>query len=509
MNPISAHATNTLDLLRLTLPEIVVALAGLLALTLDLVVLKERAAAVRWKAGAVVACAGCAGAILLLVLRPETAYLYDGMLAVSPLTQMVEAVLAGFTVLVVLIAAGSNFAESTGPTENIGFTGNIGEYLALMLFATAAMMVLVSTRNLLVIFASLELLSLSLYILTGFDKRSRRSAEGALKYFLFGGTAAASLLFGMSLLYGLSGSIELAGVAAALETQALTPLWAVAMVMVVTGLGFKVAAAPFHLWAPDAYQGAPTPSAAMIASSSKIASFFVFAVVMALGLTASGGAWHGPRAMWVPLLEIVAALSMLAGNLAAIAQSSTRRLLAYSAIGHAGYMLLGILANSGPGLRALLYYVITYGLATAGAFGVLAALDRESMDEIEGLAGLWRRAPWLSFCLLIFMLSLAGIPPLSGFFGKFFVFSSALRAGEGLLWLVALAIAMSAVSLYYYLRVLKQVYVRDAAAEVGAIRTPLLMRATAGVVAALVVVLGVYPELLLGWIDAALRAMPR
>lgn len=491
------NVVSGIDLLRLTLPEIAVALAALLILTLDLVALKARAAAVRWRVGALVACAGCAAAILLLVLRPGTANLYDGMLVVSPLSQMVEAVLAGFTILAVLISVGSEF------------TRHIGEYLALMLFATAGMMVLVSTRNLLVIFASLELLSLSLYILTAFNKRSRRSAEGALKYFLFGGMAAAFFLFGISLLYGLSGSIELAGVASALETQTLTPLWMVAIVMVLTGLGFKVAAAPFHLWAPDAYQGAPTPSAAMIASSSKIAGFFVLATVMVMGLTAGGSAWHGPKAAWVPPLAAVAALSMLVGNLAAIVQRSTRRLLAYSAIGHAGYMLLGILANSEMGLRALLYYVITYGLATVGAFGVLAALEKEGIDEIDGLAGLSQRAPWLSFCLMIFLLSLAGIPPLSGFFGKFFVFSSALYAGTGLLWLVILAIAMSAVSLYYYLKVLKQVYVRDAAEDESDIQAPLLMRTTIGVVALLVVVLGCCPGLLLGWIDAAMRAMPR
>ncbi len=487
---------NFMELLRLTLPEIVVALAGLLALTLDLIVLEQRTPAVRWKLCALAACAGCAGAIVLLVLRPEQASLYDGMLVVTPLTQMVQAVLAGFAILAVLLSVDSDFTQ------------NVGEYLAIMLFATVGMMVLVSTQNLLVIFASLELLSLSLYILTGFNKRSRRSAEGALKYFLFGGMAAAFFLFGISLLYGLSGSIELTGVARALETQPVTPLWVVAIVMIVTGLGFKVAAAPFHLWAPDAYQGAPTPSAGMIASSSKIAGFFLFATVVTLGLTASGSAWHGPVAAWTPLVAVVAALSMVVGNLAALVQSSVRRLLAYSAVGHAGYMLLGILANSEMGLRALLYYVITYGLATIGAFGVLAALEQEGVDEMEGLAGLSSRAPWLSFCMLVFLLSLAGIPPLSGFFGKFFVFSSALHAGSGLLWLVALAIAMSVVSLYYYLKVLKQIYVLDSTVEDEDVRTPLLMRAIIGAIALLVVVLGCCPDLLLHWIDVAMRAMP-
>jgi NADH-quinone oxidoreductase subunit N len=492
------NAASYLDLLRLTLPEILVALSGLVALTLDLTAMQRRKLSSRWRMGAFVACAGCAAAILLLLLRPEDASLYDGMLVVNSLTQLMQAVLAAFTILAVLLSV------------NSAFTTHIGEYLGVMLFATAAMMVLVSTQNLLVIFASLELLSLSLYILTAFNKRSRKSAEAALKYFLFGGMAAAFFLFGISLLYGLSGSINLDGIAAMFGTQPLSPLLLVAVVMIVTGLGFKVAAAPFHLWAPDAYQGAPTPSAGFIASSSKIASFFVFAIVMALGLTANGaGRSYGTG--WVPLIVAVAAVSMLLGNLAAIVQSSVRRLLAYSAIGHAGYMLLGIFCHNTLGLRALLYYVITYGLAAIGAFGVLGALEQDGVDQVTDFAGLSRRSPGLSFCMLIFLLSLAGIPPLAGFFAKFSLFSAALASGMGssaMLWLVILAIAMSAVSLYYYLRVLKQIYVRDPATGVERIRTPLGMRATIGAIALLVVVLGCFPNLLLGWIDGALRVMP-
>jgi NADH-quinone oxidoreductase subunit N len=281
---------------------------------------------------------------------------------------------------------------------------------------------------------------------------------------------------------------------------------AVAVVMTVVGFGFKVAAAPFHLWAPDAYQGAPTPSAAFIASSSKVASFFVFATVMVLGLAGGNSAGHS----WVPVISVVAALSMLLGNLAAIVQSSVRRLLAYSAIGHAGYMLLGILSHSAAGLRALLYYVITYGLAAMGAFGVLAALEEEGVDRVADFAGLSRRAPVLAFAMLVFLLSLAGIPPLAGFFAKFFLFSAALgaRGGDrGLLWLVILAIAMSAVSLYYYLRVLKQVYVQEPAAGAGSIRIPWGMQATVGLIALLVVVVGCFPNLLLGWLDGALRTL--
>ena len=479
------------ELLRLTLPEVVVAFSGLAALALDLALLQRSKAETRWNIGAFVGIAGCVAAILLLVLRPEQASFYEGSLVVSPLTQLVQTVLAAFTILVLLLSIYSEF------------TSHIGEYVALVLFATTGMMVLAGTQNLLVIFASLELLSICLYILTAFNKRSRQSAEAGLKYFLFGGMAAAFLLFGISLLYGLSGSIELPAIAASLQWSPPSPLLLIAIVMIVTGFGFKVAAAPFHLWAPDAYLGAPTPSAALIASSSKIASFYVFAVVLAFS-----SASHPSAPGWAPLIEAVAAISMLLGNLAAIVQTSVRRLLAYSAIGHAGYMLLGILINNAAGVRSLLYYVITYALATIGAFGILAALEREGVDRLSDFAGLSRRAPWLSFCMLIFLLSLAGIPPLAGFFGKFYIFSSALAVHSDLLWLVILAIAMSAVSLYYYLRVLKQIYVREHTTISAPIQIPYLVKATVGLIAILVVLLGCAPNLLLNWIECALRTSP-
>lgn len=492
--------TSYLDVLRLTLPEILLTIGALAALSFDLLAMRRSGTGARWRAGAAIACIGCLAAIFLILMHPMQAVLPDGMLVVNSLTQLVQVVLAGFAILTILISVSSSF------------TSNVGEYIALVLFATAAMMFLVSTQNLLMIFVSLELLSLSLYVLTAFDKSSRISAEAALKYFLFGGMSAAFLLFGISLLYGLSGSINLQGVDLALQARPFSPLLAVAIVMTVIGFGFKVAAAPFHLWAPDAYQGAPTPSAGFIASSSKIASFFVFALVMTTGMAAAegSGAWHGFSAGWVPVLSLVAAISMIAGNLAALVQTSVRRLLAYSAIGHAGYILLGALSHSAFGVRALLYYVITYGLAAVGAFGVLAALDAHRIDRIKDVAGLSRRAPLLSFCMLIFLLSLAGIPPLSGFFAKFYIFTSVLSGGGfGLLWLVVLAIGMSAVSLFYYLKLLKQIYVIDPPEEADAIQTPWLTGAVVSLAALLVVLLGCFPATLLDWIDAAMRSVPR
>jgi NADH-quinone oxidoreductase subunit N len=270
--------------------------------------------------------------------------------------------------------------------------------------------------------------------------------------------------------------------------------------MIVTGFGFKVAAVPFHLWAPDTYQGAPAPTAAFIASGSKVASFFILAKLLVAGFTpsAGGAAWRNFNDGWVPLLAIVAALSVVIGNLAAIAQSSVRRLLAYSAVAHAGYALIGIIALGKNGIASLIYYVVTYAFTILGAFGVVAVVEEKSQDERFGaFAGLGKRAPLLSFCMMIFMLSLAGIPPLAGFFGKFYLFAAALSGWQdlALLWLVILAIAMSAVSLYYYLQVLKQIYVIPG--ETSALRASWPAQLSILLLAASVVVLGIAPRLLL------------
>jgi len=269
---------------------------------------------------------------------------------------------------------------------------------------------------------------------------------------------------------------------------------------------------PFHLWAPDAYEGAPTPSAALIASGSKVASFFILAKVMMLGFAGAegNGAWRAFVSGWVPLLAVVAVLSMVLGNLAAIAQRNVKRLLAYSAIAHGGYALLGVLTDNRQGVAALVYYVVTYALTVLGAFGVVSAVEERTGEaRLSDFAGLCRRAPLLSFCMMIFMLSLAGIPPLAGFFGKFYVFTAAVNAQPknlGLLWLVIFAIAMSAVSLYYYLQVLKQIYIVPSAAAAPAIKPSAPFQVAVVLVASGVLVLGCAPNLLIGQLSAAIQA---
>jgi len=333
-----------------------------------------------------------------------------------------------------------------------------------------------------------------------------------LKYFLFGGMSAAFLLFGFSLLYGVSNSTNLPQITAAIHGSSLNPLLAIAIVTTAIGLGFKVAAVPFHFWAPDVYQCAPSPSAAFIASGSKVASFYVFFQIMSLGFAGLEGSLPFPHLIrgWVPVLALMSVASMLLGNLVAIVQSSLRRLLAYSAIAHAGYMLLAIIAHTEQSLSALLYYVFTYALATIGSFAVISVVEeKRGNDQLSSFNGLGRQAPVLSFCMAIFILSLAGIPPLAGFLGKFYLFVTVLAASSGLtslLWLVVFALAMSAVSLYYYLQVLKRVYVTPSADNAAPIIVPLFKQILVVVLASAVVLLGCAPQPLLHWIFSAIQA---
>lgn len=370
------------------------------------------------------------------------------------------------------------------------------------------------------IFVSLELTSICLYVLTGFNHGSSRSAEAALKYFLFGSVAAAFTLFGLSLLYGFCGSTSLAGLSQAICERALQAvgtnaagrldsLLLLGLVMVLVGFGFKIAAAPFYLWAPDVYDAAPIPSAALIGAGSKVAGFMVLAKFLRIGFEGAQGSDNltplGPG--WLTVIALMAAASMVVGNFAAIVQSNFRRLLAYSAVAHAGYMLLAIMAPGPDAFSSLLYYVITYGFATVGAFAVASVIEAQTgTQNLSGLEGLARRSPVLALCLAVFVLSLAGIPPLAGFFGKFIVFTFALgfrSADFKLLWLVLLALGTTVVSFYYYLAVLKRVYVVSAA-PVGNTIPVSITHLIILVLAAVVVAVGCAPGLLLVPLQRAL-----
>jgi NADH-quinone oxidoreductase subunit N len=506
-----------LELLKLASPEAIVVITALVVLTIGLTTGREAAGATVSTARAtgnrgssstrstamcaVVAVFGLAVAIAAVLMLPRNATLFGGMLVITPLTSLFKIICIGLAFFTVLLTTSEEAPRHPG------------EYLAIVLLATVGLMLLVGSEELLMIFIGLELLGLSLYVMAAFDKTDVRSAEAGLKYFLFGSISSAFTLFGISLIYGASGTTALAALSAKLTAESVQPLLAVAIVMTLIAFAFKIAAAPFHLWAPDAYQGAPVPSAAFIASGSKVASFVVLGKIVLLGFAPVHGnaAWHGMVAGWSPMLAVLAAFSILLGNLVALAQSNVRRLLAYSAVAHGGYTLLGLVAGDRDGFSAALFYTTTYAITLVGAFGVVGFVRRQTGgDDLSNFSGLYSRSPLLAGCMAIFMLSLAGIPPLAGFFGKFYLFSAALRAGpsHGLLWLVALALVGSFISLYYYLTVLKFIFV-DKRAEGDSdhrllIPDHLVQKTAISLLAAVVLLLGVTPNILAAQILAAI-----
>ncbi|MFL6529849.1 MAG: NADH-quinone oxidoreductase subunit N [Chthoniobacterales bacterium] len=480
---------NYLELLRLVFPEAHVTATALVVLAFGLA--KPNARALH----SLVAAVGLLLAMIAVVRLPHNASLPNGLLVITPLTSLFKIICLVLALFTVLLAG-----------RDKAFARHGSEYLAMILLATVGLLLLVGSEELLMIFIGLELLGLSLYVLTAFNKDDRRSAEAGMKYFLFGSTASAFTLFGFSLIYGMAGTTSLSAIAQKLTAAPVPPLLAVGIVMSLIGFGFKVAAAPFHLWAPDAYQGGPISSAAFIASGSKVASFVVLGKVLLVGLAPLEGSagWRGFSAGWSPLIATLAAFSILIGNFGALAQTNVRRLLAYSAVAHGGYTLLGLIAGGTDGFSAALFYTTIYAVTLLGAFGVVALVRQQTGgDEIANLRGLSSRSPLLAACMAIFMLSLAGLPPLAGFFGKFFLFASAFRADANLLWLVVLALFGSLVSLYYYLLVLKAVF-SDESSATRSIESDWLQRGTITVLALAVLVLGVIPQPLVSRILAAL-----
>jgi NADH-quinone oxidoreductase subunit N len=337
-----------------------------------------------------------------------------------------------------------------------------GEYYALVLFSTSGMLLLASAGDLIVVFLAIELMSLSLYVLAGLFKRRREAGEASMKYFLLGVFASAFLLYGIALLYGATGTTNFDRLAAAVSADPRDPLVLIGAGLLLVGFGFKISSVPFHMWAPDVYEGAPTSVTALIATGSKAAVFGALIRLLAAGLRAA-------QPEWTVLLWVLAALTMTVGNVVAIAQSNLKRLLAYSSIAHVGYMLVGLVAGGATGAGAILFYLLAYTFTTAGTFGVITLCERagEEAVEVRDYAGLGRRHPLLALALSLFLLSLVGIPPLAGFVGKFYLFGSAIRAG--FVVLAVIAVLNSAVAAYYYLRVIVYMYMRDADGSAAAL----------------------------------------
>jgi NADH-quinone oxidoreductase subunit N len=367
------------------------------------------------------------------------------------------------------------------------------EYYALVLFAALGMMLMAAAGDLIIIFLGLETMSIAVYALAGFIRRDRKSNEAAIKYFLLGAFSTGFLLYGIALVYGATGTIRLEPIRASLTSGiGANPLLLMGLGMMLIGFGFKVAAVPFHMWAPDVYEGAPAPITAFMAVGVKLAAFAGFLRIFTANLGAISNEWTA-------VLWMVAVLTMTAGNLIALVQSNIKRMLAYSAIAHAGYVILGMAAGRGHDAGgAILYYLLAYAFTSLGAFAVVVALERgaEAHDEIADYRGLAREHPGLAAAMALCMLSLAGVPPLAGFVAKFYIFAAALNAG--LVWLVVIAVLNSVVSVYYYVGVIVAMYMQEGSVRVERMsrRPGLLIGIAVGVAG--VIALGVYPQPYMG-----------
>jgi len=375
---------------------------------------------------------------------------------------------------------------------------NLAEYYSLLLFSLVGAIMMVSYNHLIMLFVGIEILSISMYCLAGSDKRNVRSNEAALKYFLQGAFATGILLFGIALVYGSTGTFQLNELAtniAAPANATLQPMLYVGVLMMVIGIGFKVSAAPFHFWTPDVYEGTPTFFTAFMSTVVKTAGFAAFLKLLVVALP-------GTSAVWLPTIIAMCVLTLLLGNVGAAVQNSAKRMLAYSSVSHAGYLLLGLVAGrgalSGAAAQGIFFYSLAYSIATVAAFGVLKLVsEQRGREDYAGLAGLARTNPLLAFVMTVAMLSLGGIPLTGGFFGKFFIFMAV--AGQGYIWLVVFAVLMSMVGIYYYLRPIIAMYMRPA--EPGN-EAPIVVdgfqSATLVLLAVLTLVLGILPGFLSG-----------
>ena len=467
------------------LPELVLTAGALLLLIVDVLLPKGRGATLAWVTLAVI------GATLASLVPFESTHVEvaHGLLAVDRFALFFKIVFLISAAITVLMSVRYLSVEGASP----------GEYYFLVLCATLGMMIVAGGIDLITIFIGLETMTVSFYILAGFIKPNQRSNEAAVKYFLLGAFSVGILLYGMSLLYGLSGTTNLRTMAGAFNGQEHDPRLVLAVILVVAGVGFKIAAVPFHIWAPDVYEGAPTPITAFLSVGSKAASFAMLLRIFLEGLPAMSGDWR-------LLFYVLSIVTMTVGNFAALTQTNLKRMLAYSSIAHAGYVLIGVVAGTARGVTATLIYLLIYAFMQMGAFTVIVLLRRtdEIGDELKDFSGLHVRNPFAAFAMLLFLLSLGGIPPTAGFMGKFWLFSAAIDAGY--YWLAVIGVLNSAVSLYYYIRVVVFMYLKKETIGSEPRTSPALAVALAVAVIA-TLVLGVYPRLLFQVAEASARTL--
>ena len=416
---------------------------------------------------------------------------FQGSIVVDRFSLFFNAVFTAASALVLLIAY--KFLEDTGEP--------LAEFCGLILLAQCGMYFLATGVDLITAFIGLELMAICFYVLVGFHRTDKRSNEAGLKYLLLGGFSSGFLLYGFSLFYGLAGSTKFADIAVVAAQRGVSdPILLIAITTAAVGLLFKISAVPFHMWAPDAYEGAPTPVTAYLAVASKAAS-------LALLLRFFTGPLGEVRQSWETLLTIVAVATLTVGNLAAISQSNVKRLLAYSSISHAGYMLLGLIAGNQTGIRGIAVYVMVYMFMTIGAFLVIAAMHRQGSpaEDIDDFAGLIHRHPAYAIWMLIFLVSLAGLPPTAGFLGKYYIFLSLLETGHYALAVIGTLYV--AVSLYYYFRIVRSMFTSETDTP-AAIYTSVGLRVSLIATGLATIIIGVYPEPFLRFASAVTGGQP-
>jgi NADH-quinone oxidoreductase subunit N len=469
------------------LPEIVLTGGLLLLLVIDTILPRERQAWLAWFSLGVLG----ATAAALTPFAGLAATAARGLVAVDGFALFFKVLFLGAAAVTILLSKQYLEVEGARP----------GEFYFLILCATLGMMFMASGIDLVTLFIGLETMAVSFYVLTGFLKPNRRSNEAAIKYYVLGAFSLGILLYGMSLVYGLTGTTRLREIALALGSDpaiGADPASAalrLAVVLLVAGMAFKIAAVPFHMWAPDVYEGAPTPITAFLSVGSKAASFAMLLRIFLEGLPIVSADWRA-------LFYTLAVLSMTVGNVAAITQSNVKRMLAYSSIAHAGYLLIGVVAGTPRGITAMLVYLMVYAFMQLGAFAIVALLRRRDVvgDEMKDFSGLFARAPWAGLAMLVFMLSLGGIPPTAGFMGKFWLFSAAIEAGY--VWLALIGVLNSAVSLYYYLRVVVFMFMKDEVSASPLAPSPALAVAITIALGG-TIYLGIYPTALFEFAQAS------
>jgi len=407
----------------------------------------------------------------------------------------------GLFVTAILIVIGVLSLAISGPTIERERLPR-GEYYALLLFATAGMMLMATATDLLVIFLALEVLSLAVYVLTGIRRDAPRSTEAALKYFVLGAIASAFFLYGIAFTYGITGSTRLDRIGGLMAAQSISPspMQLLALGLVLVGFAFKVSAVPFHMWTPDAYEGAPPTVTAFMSTGVKTAAFAAFARVFLSAFEPLKGTW-GPDmvAGWSQVIAVLAVATMVLGTVAGVAQTNVKRMLAYSSIAHGGYLLVALVAANDIAKQSLLFYLLTYAITNIGAFGVIALLDNADQpnDEVRDYAGLWYQHPALATLMTVFLLSLGGFPPLAGFVAKWYVFSAAVAAGYNRLAIIG--VLTSVVSVFFYLRIVVMMYMTTSETETRFPPVPRVAGVALIVSAILLFYLGILPTRVIDW----------